>query len=65
MVKEQLIRTVDYTNVMYADFTIVIVAFLLSLFWKEQRWFLMGLGGVYLFATIGFHFTILPEGWNY
>jgi hypothetical protein len=50
---------------MYADFTIVIVAFLLSLFWKEQRWFLMGLGGIYLFATIGFHFTILPEGWNY
>ena len=58
MAKEQLIRTVDYTNVMYADFAIVIAVFLTALFWAEQRWFLVGLGGVYLLATVGFHFGI-------
>ncbi len=58
--KEQLIRTIDYTNVMYADFLIVVVVLITALFWAEQRWFLMGLGGVYLFATLGFHFDLLP-----
>jgi hypothetical protein len=58
--KEQLIRTIDYTNVMYADFAIVVVVLITALFWAEQRWFLMGLGGVYLFATLGFHFDLLP-----
>ena len=65
MIKEQLIRTVDYTNVMYADFAIVTVTLLTALFWQEQRWFLVGFGGIYLAATLGFHFTLLPEGWTY
>tara|TARA_B100001105_G_scaffold255226_1_gene253616 strand:+ start:1445 stop:1633 length:189 start_codon:yes stop_codon:yes gene_type:complete len=58
--KEQLIRTIDYTNVMYADFAIVIAVLITALFWKEQRWFLVGMGSVYLFATMGFHFDLLP-----
>ncbi|SVC38782.1 uncharacterized protein METZ01_LOCUS291636 [marine metagenome] len=50
---------------MYADFAIVTVTLLTALFWQEQRWYLLGFGGIYLAATLGFHFTLLPEGWNY
>ena len=58
MAKEQLIKTVDHTNVMYADITIIIAVFIAALFWTEQRWFLVALGGVYLLATVGFHWGI-------
>ena len=58
--KEQIIRTIDYTNVMYADFAIVVAVLITALLWAEQRWFLVGMGSVYLFATLGFHFDLLP-----
>ena len=56
-----MVVTIDYTNVMYADFTIVALTFLAAIFWREQRGYLFGFGGLYLMATIGFHFGIFPD----
>ncbi|SVD13067.1 uncharacterized protein METZ01_LOCUS365921, partial [marine metagenome] len=45
--KEQLVRTIDYTNVLYADITIGVVTLLLGLIlWKNKtyRWPLIVLG---------------------
>jgi len=55
MAKEQLVKTVDYTNVMYADITIIIAVLLISLFWKEQRLFILGAGFIYTLAALGYH----------
>jgi len=56
--KEQLVRTIDYTNVLYADITIGVVTLLLGLIlWKNKtyRWPLIVLGLLYLTFTLLWH----------
>ncbi len=54
--KEQLVWTTDYTNVLIADTVIVILLLILSLLWREQRL------GVFVGAMIyGFFATM----WHY
>ena len=44
--------TEDFTKVLYADIMIIIVLFLLTLFWKEQRITMMVGLGLYSFFTV-------------
>ena len=56
--KEQLVRTIDYTNVLYADITIGVVTVLLGLIlWKNRtyRYPLIVLGLLYLTFTSLWH----------
>ena len=48
--------TEDFTKVLYADIMIIIVLFLLTLFWKEQRITMMVGLGLYSFFTVMWHF---------
>lgn len=56
--KEQLVWTIDYTNVLYADITIGVVTVLLGIIlWKNRtyRYPLLVLGLLYLTFTALWH----------
>ena len=54
--KKELVWTTDYTNVLIADISIIIVLMLLTVFWKDQR-ILMFVGlSIYSFFTVLWHF---------
>ena len=56
--KEQLVRTIDYTNVLYADITIGVVTVLLGvILWNNRtyRYPLIVLGLLYLTFTLLWH----------
>jgi hypothetical protein len=55
----------DYTLTKYIDFAICTAVVIAAILWKEQRWYLVGFGGVYLLATLGFHYDFLPEDFSY
>ncbi len=58
--KEQLVRTIDYTNVFIADITIGVVTLLLGIIlWKNKtyRWPLIVLGPMYLTFTMLWHYS--------
>lgn len=55
-----MIKTTDYTNVLYADITIGVVTLLLGLIlWKNKtyRWPLIVLGPLYLTFTLLWHYS--------
>ena len=50
--KKELVWTTDYTNVLIADISIIIVLMLLTVFWKDQR-ILMFVGlSIYSFLSL-------------
>ncbi len=56
--KEQLIRTVDYTNVFYADMVIGVSTILLGIIFfrnRTLRYPLLVLGTLYLFFALLWH----------
>ena len=54
--KTELVKTVDYTNVLIADISIVIFFLLLTLFWREQRLGLFVGALIYGLFTVLWHF---------
>lgn len=56
--KEQLIRTVDYTNVLYADIFIGVLTILLGIIFFQNETFrypLLVLGSLYCFFALLWH----------
>ena len=56
--KEQLVWTTDYTNVLYADIVIGTTVILLGLImWRNTtwRWPLLGCGVIYCVSTLLWH----------
>ena len=54
--KKELVWTTDYTNVLIADISIIIVLMLLTVFWKDQRILMLVGTALYSFFTVMWHF---------
>jgi len=54
--KTEMVWTTDYTNVLIADISIVILFLLLTLFWREQRLGLFVGASLYGLFTVLWHF---------
>ena len=57
--KTELVRTIDYTNVLIGDISIIIGLVLLSWLWSEQRILMFVGASLYSFFTVMWHFP--PE----
>ena len=54
-IKEELVWTVDYTNVLIGDICIIIGLLILSWRWKEQRLLMFVGASLYSFFTVMWH----------
>ena len=54
--KVEYVFTTDYTNVLIADISFIIIVLTLSLLWKEQQAALITGGMLYFVLTILWHF---------
>ena len=50
------VRTEDFTNVLYADISILVVILLLTVLWKEQRVLMITGLALYSFSTFLWHY---------
>ena len=50
------VRTEDFTNVLYADISILVVILLLTVLWKEQRVLMIAGLALYSFSTFLWHY---------
>tara|TARA_Y100000356_G_scaffold65279_1_gene53532 strand:- start:245 stop:427 length:183 start_codon:yes stop_codon:yes gene_type:complete len=50
------VRTEDFTNVLYADISILVVILLLTVLWKEQRALMIAGLALYSFSTFLWHY---------
>jgi len=54
--KTELVRTIDYTNVLIGDISIIIGLVLLSWLWREQRLLMFVGASLYSLFTVLWHY---------
>ena len=54
--KTELVRTIDYTNVLIADISIIVFLILLSWLWREQRLLMFVGASLYSLFTVLWHY---------
>ena len=54
--KTELVRTIDYTNVLIADISIIVFLILLPWLWREQRLLMFVGASLYSLFTVLWHY---------